>query len=160
MNTQTVSPETGKRLAAAGFPQPSPAPGQWWADEKTLVYVWNEHEEEEVETVYFTVTKYENRYPYGDLYFDAADFARVTNELNEASGLVYLPTVGDILRELHNHFAAMQGHSVNIEFSPTRDGFSLNIFEDLPFDAMRPIYGTHEHPAEAAALGWFELNSK
>jgi hypothetical protein len=40
--TNTVSPETGRRLAAAGFPQPQPAPGQWWGDSEGLVFVFGE----------------------------------------------------------------------------------------------------------------------
>lgn len=143
--TNTVTPETGSLLAAAGFPQPAPAPGQWWNIGSEFVFV------SESRIKYFTVVRYfPGARPLVDEYFDLQDFA----------GLVYLPTVGDILRELHNHFAAMPGYSVEIRFSPTDAGFQVDVFEDLPFDAMKPIWEIHEHPAEAAALTWLSIHEK
>ena len=147
MNTQTVSHSTAAKLAAAGFPQPAPAPGQWWGDESTLVLIWRKWKSGSVD--YYTVTILDGTIGLKiEYYFDAEDF----------NGLVFLPTAGDILREIHSHFAAMQGYSVNIELSPIRDGFRVDVFEDLPFDAMTPITAIHIISAEAAALAWLEMN--
>lgn len=141
--TNTVSPETGRRLAAAGFPQPAPAPGQWWSNGKRLVYVWNEHEEEEVETVYFTVSYYENHYPYPDMYFDARDF----------NGLVFLPTVGDLLRH-----ESLLGYGVSMQYDTTESGLSwvcAPMEWSMP-DMVSAMHETSEH--EAAALAYISLH--
>ena len=100
--TNTVSPETGRRLAAAGFPQPQPAPGQWWGDSEGLVFVFGEtvpmpginwiDENGDIHPVvgHTPVVHYvSGGRPIIDDYFDARDF----------TGLVYLPTATDILRE-------------------------------------------------------------
>jgi hypothetical protein len=103
MNTQTVTVQTARRLAAAGFPQPAPAPGQWWGDESGVVLVFGEtipqpgkYWEDEngvmqpVGGLSLVVHYVDGGRPIIDDYFDSRDFR----------GLVYLPTVGDILREL------------------------------------------------------------
>ena len=63
----------------------------------------------------------------------------------------WAPTATDILRELHNHFAAKQGYSVEVRVSPTDDGFQVDVFEDLSFDAMKPILEINENLDEACA---------
>lgn len=142
MTTNTVSPETGRALAAEGFPQPAPAQGQWWNRGAENVFISDSR------TKYFTVVRYyPGAQPLVDAYFDLQDF----------DGLVYLPTVEDILREASNHFAARPVDSVEIRLSTTDDKFQVDIFENLPFDSMNPIWQIHEHAAEAAALAWSEL---
>ncbi len=103
MTTNTVSPATASLLAAAGFPQPAPAPGQWWGDESGVVLIfaemimapdiyWEDENGDKQQIVGYTpvVHHIADGRPIVDDYFDARDFR----------GFVYLPTVGDILREL------------------------------------------------------------
>jgi hypothetical protein len=138
--TNTVSHETGSRLAGAGFPQPAPEPGQWWGDERRLVFVWRERQEEVPETIYFTVTIFEDHYPYPDQYFDLYDFR----------GLVYLPTVGDILN-------AIPDYCIVFDDSQMPAGFTC-------YDTLRRIADqypvTHKHHAEAAALAYLSIHEK
>lgn len=139
MNTQTVSPATAAKLAAAGFPQPEPAPGQWWGNENGLVFVF-------APTVYnYTpvVHLIADGRPWVDDYFDAEDF----------KGIFFLPTVGDVLRELQQKTRtpfwwaitpiSSEGAWCCIQF----EGYEG---KNLEFES--------EHPAEAAALAWLEMN--
>ena len=128
MTHDHVTFATAILLKDAGFPQPAPAPGQFWYNKYEDIICWGH-----------TVDS------WGEPYEDATTFA---------------PTATDILRELHNHFATMPGHSVNIELSPIDDGFQVDVFEDLPFGAMEPVCEIHERPAEAAALAWINLHEK
>jgi len=141
--TSTVSHETARLLAAAGFPQPAPAPGQWWGDDGKIIFViktWVSGGRE-----YFAVlTKVENTdIPVIDFYFDASDF----------TWLVYLPTVGDILR----HELA-EGYGVSRQYDTTESGFS---WVCAPMEWSMPnmvsaMHETSEH--EAAALAWISLH--
>lgn len=143
MNTQTVSPATARRLAAAGFPQPAPAPGQWWDSNGSLIFIWAERTEGD--SKYFTVTHYENGCPFPDNYFDARDFR----------GLAYIPTVGDILSQ-----PISDGYGVSRQYDTTESGFSwvcAPMEWSMP-DMVSAIHETSEH--EAAALAWLELNEK
>jgi len=141
--TSTVSHETARLLAAAGFPQPAPAPGQWWGDDGKIIFViktWVSGGRE-----YFAVlTKVENTdIPVIDFYFDASDF----------TWLVYLPTVGDILR----HELA-EGYGVSRQYDTTESGFS---WVCAPMEWSMPnmvsaMHETSEH--EGAALAWISLH--
>jgi len=147
MNAQTVTVQTAAKLAAAGFPQPSPAPGQWWGDESgKIIFViktWVSGGRK-----YFAVlTNVENTdIPVIDFYFDARDF----------TGLVYLPTVGDMLRELY-------GDQIGIDENGLF-AVSTAVYREEGEDGSDCYSGgivsaRHEHPAEAAALAWLSLNS-
>lgn len=144
MNTQTVSPATAAKLAAAGFPQPAPAPGQWWGDEKLLVLIWRKWESSSVD--YYTVTILDGTIePAIEYYFDAEDF----------TGLVFLPTAMQIMAELYGYNIGLGDddlyHVTSImmgeEDEDGNDAYSGGISES-----------SHEHPAEAAALAWLEIN--
>lgn len=130
MNTQTVSTGSAAKLAAAGFPQPAPAPGQWWNIKSEFVFI------SEKTASYFTVVRYvPGTRPLVDEYFDAEDF----------NGLVFLPTVGDILRELPGYDI---GYYTALEGNP-----AFVVFDDYGERAAGS-----QHPAEAAALAWLEMN--
>lgn len=134
MNTQTVSPETAAKLAAAGFPQPAPAPGQWWNVGSEFVFV------SESRTKYFTVVRYfPGSRPLVDEYFDLQDF----------HGLVFLPTVVDILREL----GAMY------DLSCVKGGLCAVILRYM--SNHNPVGSKmHRNPNEAAALAWLDIYEK
>jgi len=139
MNAQTVTVQTAAKLAAAGFPQPSPAPRQWWGDESGSVFVFAEPD-----SGYIPVIRHPNiSYPQVDEYFDYDDFG----------GLVYLPTVGDILR---NELA--EGYGVSRQYDTTESGYSwvcAPMEWSMP-DMVSAMHETSEH--EAAALAYIELH--
>jgi len=153
MNAQTVTVQTAAKLAAAGFPQPAPAPGQWWGDSEGLVFVFGEtipqpgkYWEDEngvmqpVGGLSPVVHYVDGGRPIIDDYFDARDFR----------GLVYLPTVGDILRELGAW-----------KYLHIRDSaFLVSIECHLgTISHIRHIsMGYNEH--EAAAAAWIELKKQ
>lgn len=148
MNTQTVTVQTGRLLAAAGFPQPAPAPGQWWGDESGVVLIFGEtipqpgkYWEDEngvmqpVGGLSPVVHYVDGGRPIIDDYFDARDFG----------GLVYLPTVGDILRELPQFCILERWDGDGLFYLESANGY----------DQFK-----HESAAEAAALAYLELNEK
>ena len=144
--TSTVSHETARLLAAAGFPQPAPAPGQWWGDDGKIIFViktWVSGGRE-----YFAVlTKVENTdIPVIDFYFDASDF----------TWLVYLPTVGDILNDLGGKYflcAEDYGFDILIEIDAR-----INEGEKFVTYSIKTEFSTNDNPAEAAALAWISSN--
>lgn len=137
MNTQTVAVQTARLLAAAGFPQPAPALGQWWGDDETLVFVFRAWIDEGHSYFIVAQTVAGGR-PVIDDYFDARDFR----------GLVYLPTVGDILRE-----------TKDFELSVTHYIFAFAaIWEDAEPLERRECHETN--PAEAAALAYLDIHEK
>lgn len=141
MNTQTVTPATARLLADAGFPQPAPAPGQWWGNGETLVFVWRAWIDEGHNYFIVSQTVADGR-PIIDDYFDARDF----------TGLVYLPTVGDILRELEN---AHKNYTHSIHF----DG-RMSLVERTyrrGFAESPTLDSGHKSEHEAAALAYLEL---
>ena len=147
--TNTVTVQTGRRLDAAGFPQPSPAPGQWWGDESGVVLIFGEtipqpgkYWEDENKVMQpvvglSPVVHYvAGGRPIIDDYFDARDFR----------GLVYLPTVGDILRELPYIYVL---HRVNTDMFYCGEG------------RARLGEGTCMlNPAEAAAIAYLSIHEK
>ena len=151
MNTQTVTIQTARSLAAEGFPQPAPAPGQWWGDESGVVLVFGEtipqpgkYWEDEngvmqpVGGLSPVVHYVDGGRPIIDDYFDSRDFR----------GLVYLPTVGDILRE-----------TKDFELSVTHYIFAFAaIWEDAEPLERRECHETN--PAEAAALAYLDIHEK
>ena len=123
----TTTYKTARKLADAGFPQPAPAPGQWWAVAGELVYISASRPS------YFTVVRFlAGARPLVDEYFDKGDF----------NGLVYLPTVTDLLHERYTLYRRQNTWHV----CPP-DGDDFNDWE-------------HESAAEAAALAYLELNEK
>lgn len=142
MNTQTVSHSTAAKLAAAGFPQPAPAPGQWWGDGKLLVLIWRKWKSSSVD--YYTVTIIDGTIePAIEYYFDAEDF----------NGLVFLPTVGDILRTEH-----LLGYGVSMQYDTTESGLSW-VCAPMEWSMPDMVSATHEtNEHEAAALAWLEIN--
>ena len=138
--TNTVTPETARLLAAAGFPQPSPAPGQWWGDGNRLVLIWRKWPKE-----YYTVTELTYNQPLVQNQFLSSDF----------TGLVFLPTVGDIL----SHPLA-EGYGVSRQYDTTESGLSW-VCCPTEWDTPEMVSAYHEtSAAEAAALVWIELNEK
>lgn len=143
MLTNTVTPETGRKLAAAGFPQPAPAPGQWWDCNGSLIYIWKENESGK--SKYFTVTHYENGYPFPDQFFDQRDL----------DGLVYLPTVEDILAQ-----PIAEGYGVSRQYDTTESGLSW-VCCPTEWDAPEMVSAYHEtSAAECAAMTWIKLKQK
>ena len=139
MNTQTVSPATAAKLAAAGFPQPEPAPGQWWGDESGLVFIFAATNGKYTPVVHFIA----DGRPWVDDYFDAEDF----------SGLVFLPTLGDILRTEH-----LLGYGVSMQYDTTESGLSW-VCAPMEWSMPDMVSATHEtNEHEAAALAWLEIN--
>lgn len=138
MTTNTVTPETGRLLAAAGFPQPQPAPGQWWGDGHKLILIWYKHNVGKKE-YYVIVEQADGGRPNVFDYFDGLDFA----------GLVFLPTAGDILREL-------PGVSI---FMTAEKTWQAEWIGSSCFDNDPPI-SVGEAPAEVAAAAYLELNEK
>ena len=129
--TNTVSPETGRRLAAAGFPQPSPAPGQfWYAPSGSLLFV---------------------------ISFDSKSFvlAQIGHNSTFKVGLddfevwIFAPTATDILREL--------GHS-SMFWDERKCGFSISTVDNINLIGWTIINNTN--PAEAAALTWLSIHEK
>lgn len=147
MNTQTVSTQTARLLADASFPQPAPAPGQWWGNGGTLVFVWRAWIDDGHNYFIVSQTVADGR-PIIDDYFDARDF----------TGLVYLPTVGDILREMGERY------SINIvdEKYWTIHREKHTSFGEPEYDYITESYPIKDHKSEheAAALAWLELNKK
>ena len=142
--TNTVSPETGRRLAAAGFTQPSPAPGQWWGDDEMIVFLFRAWADGKHDFFLVAQSVADGR-PIIDDYFDARDF----------TGLVYLPTVGDIL----SHPLA-EGYGVSRQYDTTESGLSW-VCCPTEWDTPEMVSAYHEtSAAEAAALVWIELNEK
>ncbi len=143
--TNTVAPETGRKLAAAGFPQPSPAPGQWWTDGESLVFIFQAWIDEGHN--YFVVAQtVAGCRPIIDDYFDARDFR----------GLVYLPTVGDILNDLGGKYflcAEDYGFDILIEIDAR-----INEGEKFVTYSIKTEFSTNDNPAEAAALAWISSN--
>lgn len=150
MTTNTVSPATASLLAAAGFPQPAPAPGQWWGDESGVVLIfaemimapdiyWEDENGDKQQIVGYTpvVHHIADGRPIVDDYFDARDFR----------GFVYLPTVGDILRELPNDTELMQTH----------DKLGWIIIIRLNGKKMDVTLKKDGSEHEAAALAYLEL---
>lgn len=83
-----VSFETAKRLKEAGFPQPAPAPGQWWGMDGQLTYI------SDGPVGYLTAVHYSpGKAPVIQAHCNAHDF----------SWSVFLPTATDILRLLPGH---------------------------------------------------------
>jgi len=141
--TSTVSHETARLLAAAGFPQPAPAPGQWWGDDGKIIFVIKTWVIDEGHNYFVVAQTVAGCRPIIDDYFDARDFR----------GLVYLPTVGDILR----HELA-EGYGVSRQYDTTESGFS---WVCAPMEWSMPnmvsaMHETSEH--EAAALAWISLH--
>lgn len=134
--TNTVTTATAHRLASAGFPQPQPAPGQWWGDETKLVLIWRKWEGN---STYYTVIINDAIEPAVEYYFDAEDF----------TGLVYLPTATDILREcsalikLSYHFKLFYATYSGSDDSDT-GAFLLS----------------DTNPAEAAAIAYLSIHEK
>ena len=139
MNTQTVAVQTARLLAAAGFPQPAPAPGQWWADNESLIFIFRPWVDDNHDYFIIAQTVAGGR-PIIDDYFDARDFR----------GLVYLPTVGDILN-------AIPDYCIVFDDSQMPAGFTC-------YDTLRRIADqypvTHKHHAEAAALAYLSIHEK
>jgi len=136
--------ETGAKLAAAGFPQPDPAPGQWWGDGETLVFIFRAWIDEGHNYLIVAQTVSDGR-PIIDDYFDARDFR----------GLVFLPTVGDLLRT-----EALLGYGVSMQYDTTESGLSWGC---APMEWSMPemvsaYHETSEH--EAAALAWLKIHEK
>jgi hypothetical protein len=141
MNTQTVTPQTAAKLAAAGFPQPHPAPGQWWGDNDGVVFVFGETYGKYTPVVHYVG----DGRPWVDDYFDAADF----------TGLVFLTTVGDLLRT-----EALLGYGVSIQYDTTESGFSW-ICAPMEWSMPDMVSAYHEtSAAEAAALAWLSIHEK
>lgn len=139
--TNTVTPETGRRLAAAGFPQPAPAPGQWWNIGSEFVFV------SESRTKYFTVVRYfPGTRPLVDEYFDLQDF----------TGLVCLPTVGDILNALGGKYF-LCGEHYGFDILAEIDA-RINEGERFVTYSIKTEFSTNNNPAEAAALAWISLH--
>lgn len=141
MNTNTVSPTTARLLADAGFPQPAPAPGQWWSNGKNLIFIWKKWLDAKWE--YIAVIEHlETPEPDVNRFYDISDF----------TGLIYLPTVGDILR----HELA-EGYGVSRQYDTNPSGVSwvcAPMEWSMP-DMVSAMHETSEH--EAAALAYLEL---
>lgn len=133
MNTQTVSPATARLLADAGFPQPAPAPGQWWGNSERNILVL--HKLENKRQDYYTVLIPHVGGGTIDHYFDARDF----------TGLVYLPTAADVLR-------GMPG--ITIGWFPIVHG------KYAAYTYAGSFLCSDENYSECAALAWLELNKK
>lgn len=143
--TNTVSPETARRLAAAGFPQPSPAPGQWWGDEEKTALIINEWTDARKRDYFAVLTTVNIDVPVIDFYFDAKGFA----------GLVYLPTVVDILKELQKD--CRRGFWWALAAPMEDDLWGCGNYERNEGKNMETL---HEHPAEAAALAYLSIHEK
>lgn len=138
--------ETAKRLKEAGFPQPDFSTGQLWYNASGALSFIGKKEIAHNGQVFFFCT--------------SVVTARTEQMIPINDGAFFAPTATDILREIHGNFAKMRGYSVTIELSTTDDGFQVDVFEDLPFDAMKPVWEIHENPAEAAASAWLAINEK
>ncbi len=135
----TTTYKTARKLADAGFPQPAPAPGQWWGDESGSVFVFRAWIDEGHS--YFIVAQtVSGGRPIIDDYFDARDFR----------GLVYLPTVGDILKELGFWFELLFGGNQTWLICQTKS------LSDYP-----EVVAEHKtSAAEAAALAYLDTHEK
>lgn len=130
-----VSPELAKRLALAGFPQPSPAVGQWWAVAGEVVFVASAGDR------YFTVIRFfPGARPLVDEYFDLLDF----------EGLVFMPGVSDVLKLLPG-----EGLTFSDENFTVCDYRTIN---DELFDVF--ISSNQTSPATACAESYIEKNEK
>lgn len=130
----TTTYKTARKLAAAGFPQPAPAPGQWWGDSESLVFVFRAWVDGKHDFFIVAQTVADGR-PIIDDYFDARDF----------TGLVFLPTVGDILRELPDESTLQRWSVDGLFYLEAANGYDQFM---------------HEHPAEAAALAYLDIHEK
>ena len=138
MNTQTVSPATGAKLAAAGFQQPSPAPGQWWGDDDGVVFVFGETDDNYTPVIH--VVGYGR--PWVDDYFDATD----------VRGLVFLPTVGDILAEIGPGSCVGLFNIASHAFAAEEIGWLCIVKQSREYMGNSAI--------DAAAVAWLSIHEK
>lgn len=143
MNTQTVTVQTARLLAAAGFPQPAPAPGQWWSNGENFIFVWRKWKDGLDGC--FTITEVFYNQPLVRDRFPVSDF----------TSLVYLPTVGDILAQ-----PIAEGYGVSRQYDTTESGFSW-VCAPMEWSMPDMVSAMHEtSAAEAAALAYLDLHEK
>lgn len=121
--------ETARALKEAGFPQPEPEFGQVWYDNDGYAFICLDDG--------YMVSSPGTVFCPGDL-----------------GDMFYAATVTDILREIELYFQRMPGYSVEISLTPLIGEFVCRVFEDLPFDGMKPIQCFDVNPAEACASAY------
>lgn len=124
-----VTPETAKRLRDAGFPQPTPAPGQVWYDQNDSAFVIRSANKDGIWLCGFQ-SEFD---PYGNL---------VYTSLKNWKGVTYAATAPDILLMLGDEWSLENSSGA---FRCRSRGPQL-----LP--------KLFANPAEATALAWFEQN--
>lgn len=124
------TPATAARLKAAGFPQPDPAPGQFWYIEGALYMVRTSVPAGRYKD--FMLSRLNSGY---DAFVKEERF----------SGLVFAPGVADLLRELPGYDI---GYYTAVEGKP--------VF--IAFDDNGEKAAEGKSPAEVLAAAWLELH--
>lgn len=133
-----LSYETSVRLKEAGFPQPTPEPGQFWYTSAGLL-CWIARKE------------------LGGAFrlCDTTGTAFRTLYVDFNKDLLFAPTATDILRELPNYYYIRKYKY------ETDDVNRFSIFCELQESLLTQIAkGVNINPAEAAAEAWLQLNEK
>jgi len=140
-----LSFQTAVRLKEAGFPQPTPAPGQFWYAKKpsggTDLFLMVEGNAGRV----FGVLQGKH---------DPFDCREISSNLysNWRQWLIFAPTATDILEQLGNRYVMWFDESPKVQkWCVARAGDSVH-------DTGTPFL--HDNPHEAAAAAWLELNKK
>lgn len=131
-----VTFKTAKRLKEAGFPQPAPAFGQFWFDEKGALF--------------FVVDAFDEiPIPLDGAWLieKGGDVIHVERVVF-GSSLAYAPSATDILRKLPGHSIGRYNTSKSAWDSP-----------EMAWICVSPKQKEliHDTPAEAAALAWLSI---
>lgn len=129
----TVTFETAKRLAEAGFPQPTPERGQIWLSEVGAEYLIQAVGQDGSVDYSFG-----NAYPFLCRHLDA-------------DGCIFAPTTTDIMRELPEYAVAR-----HIDYRG-QSGEAWFCWDTLD---RHETFSHPTNPAEAAAMAWLHENKK
>ena len=127
-----VTNNTAEKLKSAGFQQPEPERGQFW-------WYKDDYMGDEYEVLVLNVG-------LAGVHFDS-NYGSDTLSAEEFSGLTYMPTATDILREVGPAY---------IFFHMVYEGKSRFYCNRVGVDADS---WSHENPAKACALAWLEKNN-
>ena len=132
-----VTFETAARIKAAGFPQPSPEPGQVWYNTFGAPYL-----------IIGVITP--------EILF-AADMDKETVLSIGREGYTFAPGPADILRELGGQYYLSIENGGAAVMCEVSDDWSKDIKQAV-FTVRTVVFNTD--PAEACALAWLEMKAQ
>lgn len=129
-----LSFEAAAALKAANFPQPAPAPGQYWYTEDGRL-LW---------------LHYISKYSWRETVALFRSIGNIGNSVEYSgaslSALAYCPTAEDILRDMGGNYG-LSFHKGKWQCVRTKQEVTDGVY-------------THESAAEACAMAWIEMNKK